>query len=160
MDYFFHPLVTFNFLHTLTLIGPIVLPLALLLQASSSHLGPTLFLGKQRNRQLSLVIPQRPNIVLWPPLHVNLFRSRLLSDLMVLHLKRIILYYDNQVALHITRNLVFHEHTKIKRLIVIIYVKNSASTFLCRSISPRSTKSLTSSLKPLGKTCFIILFTS
>ncbi|KAL6344279.1 hypothetical protein AAG906_037847 [Vitis piasezkii] len=36
----------------------------------------------------------------------------LLSNLMVLHPKYIILYCDNQVALHITLNPVFHEHTK------------------------------------------------
>ena len=78
-ELFFHPLVTFSFLHTLTLIRPVVLPLAALLQASSSHLGPTLFLGEQRNRQLSFVLPQKLNIVIWPPLHVNLFGSRLCS---------------------------------------------------------------------------------
>ncbi|RVW13589.1 Retrovirus-related Pol polyprotein from transposon RE1 [Vitis vinifera] len=36
----------------------------------------------------------------------------LLSDLMVLHPKHIIFYCDNQAALHITYNPVFHEHTK------------------------------------------------
>ena len=36
----------------------------------------------------------------------------LLSDLMVLHPKHIILYCDNQVALHIRLNPIFHERTK------------------------------------------------
>ena len=78
---FFSSTCDFSFLHTLTLIGSVVLPLTALLRVSSSHLGPALFLGEQRNKQLFLALPHRSNIMLWPPLHVNLFGSRLCSPI-------------------------------------------------------------------------------
>ena len=36
----------------------------------------------------------------------------LLRDLLVKHEKSVLLYYDNQAALHIAANLVFHERSK------------------------------------------------
>ena len=42
----------------------------------------------------------------------------LLKDLHVLHSKPILMYCDNQVALHIAANPVFHERSNILRLIV------------------------------------------
>jgi len=49
----------------------------------------------------------------------------LLSELGVTNLKPVVLHCDNQSALHIARNPVFHERQSISTLIVILQEKKS-----------------------------------
>jgi len=75
-----------------------------------SPLVVTCSLGKARNKVLVQDLVQKQNVELWPCEFVWL--KKLLRELQFGDATQVTLVCDNQVALHISSNLVFHERTK------------------------------------------------